>query len=194
MTTSPETDTLPDSTHDIARVDASRRRLLKRGLLGVGAATLTSLPLSALAQTVTSSARETDEDGAFAAFMSLSAWLLSDRVLNERLGQRFFEALARTPVDGVPGLGTLVDLRDRLLALGEQREYLREDDVSEAEMALVRRVLQAWMLGTVGQSATDPQAEVIAFEHAGMYAGPRDVQVVRTYCPNRPGFWAERPA
>ena len=90
--------------------------------------------------------------------------------------------------------GTPVDLRDRLLALGEQREYLREDDVSEAEMALVRRVLQAWMLGTVGQSATDPQAEVIAFEHAGMYAGPRDVQVVRTYCPNRPGFWAERPA
>ncbi|MCO7233212.1 MULTISPECIES: sugar dehydrogenase complex small subunit [unclassified Cobetia] len=172
--------------------DSSRRQLLKLGLGGAGIAVFGGLSLQALADTVADE-QQTQDDSAFATFMVLSRWLLSDKALDERLGQRYFEALARIPAEGVPGVGRLPALKTRLLALGESREYVTKEDLSDGEMALVRRLLQAWMLGTVGKSISDPAAEVIAFERAGMYAGPRDVQVVRTYCPNRPGFWAEAP-
>lgn len=173
--------------------DPSRRRLLKLGLGGAGIALFGGLSLDALAE-MTSDDQPAQDASALASFMVLSRWLLNDKALDERLGQRFFEAMARIPAEGVPGVGSLPALKARLLTLGESREYLRQEDLDQAEMALVRRVLQAWMLGTVGRSLSDPAAEVIAFERAGMYAGPRDVQIVRTYCPNRPGFWAERPA
>lgn len=174
---------------------SERRRLLQLGLGGIGVAALGGLSLKALAQTHSSqSAEQGADESHFASFMSLSVWLLSDKTLDERLGQRFFEALVRITVKDVPGMGSLPGLKRKLLALGEQRDRLTEDDITEGEMALIRRLLQAWMLGTVGQSMSDPQAEVIAFEHAAMYAGPRDVQVIRTYCPDRPGFWAEQPA
>ncbi|MEO1870132.1 MAG: sugar dehydrogenase complex small subunit [Cobetia sp.] len=172
--------------------DPSRRQLLKLGLGGAGMAVFGGLSLQALAETVADE-QQTQDDSAFATFMVLSRWLLSDKTLDERLGQRYFEALARIPAEGVPGVGSLPALKARLLALGESREYVTKEDLSDGEMALVRRLLQAWMLGTVGKSISDPDAEVIAFERAGMYAGPRDVQVVRTYCSNRPGFWAEAP-
>lgn len=173
----------------------SRRRLLKLAVSGLGVVALSSLPLSALAASVESenSLSTNNDDVSFAAFMSLSTWLLSDKTLDEDLGQRLFEAMVRIPADKVPSMRSLPALKGKLLALGETRDHLMEEDLDESEMQLVRRLLQGWMLGTVGAAIDDPAAEVIAYEHAAMYAGPRDVQVVRTYCPNQPGFWANRP-
>ena len=186
-----------DQTSESARISSpARRRVLKLGVAGLGVVALSSLSLSALAASNKSENVSSDhhDDSTFAAFMTLSAWLLSDKTLDERLGQRLFEAMARIPADNVPGMGRLLALKQKLLALGETRDHLTEDDLDASEMRLVRRLLQAWMLGTVGNAIDDPAAEVIAYEHAAMYAGPRDVQVVRTYCPNQPGFWAKRPA
>ncbi|MDN6315670.1 MAG: sorbitol dehydrogenase family protein [Halomonas sp.] len=183
-------DQLPGS----ARINSpSRRRVLKLGVAGLGVVALSSLSLSTLAANA-ESGHVSHDDATFAAFVTLSAWLLSDKTLDERLGQRLFEALERIPADNVPGMDHLPALKQKLVALGETRDHLTEDDLDASEMRLVRRLLQAWMLGTVGHAIDDPAAEVIAYEHAAMYAGPRDVQVVRTYCPNQPGFWAERPA
>lgn len=186
-----------DQTPESAHINSpSRRRLLKLGISGLGAVALSSLSLSALAASAESengSSRDRN-DATFASFMTLSAWLLSDKTLDEALGQRLFEAMERIPVDNVPGMNRLPALKKKLLTLGETRDHLTNDDLEAPEMRLVRRLLQAWMLGTVGTAIDDPAAEVIAYEHAAMYAGPRDVQVVRTYCPNQPGFWAQRPA
>ncbi|WP_158773852.1 sugar dehydrogenase complex small subunit [Cobetia sp. L2A1] len=190
-----------DGHHEASQVaeptSPARRRLLKLGVSGLGLVALSSLSLSALAASATSSEASSgaasDDDSAFKAFMLLSAWLLSDKTLDKRLGERFFEALVRIPAPNVPGMGSLPALKNKLLALGEARDYLKEDDLDASEMQLVRRVLQAWMLGTVGTAIDDPAAEVIAYEYAAMYAGPRDVQIIRTYCPNQPGFWAQRP-
>ena len=182
--------------HGATPASPSRRHLLKLGISGVGVAALSSLSLSALAASVASSeeaSADATDASAFSAFMTLSAWVLSDKTLAERLGQRFFEAMVRIPATNVPGMGSLPALKKKLLALGEARDYLKDDDLEASEMQLVRRVLQAWMLGTVGTAIDDPAAEVIAYEYAAMYAGPRDVQVIRTYCPNQPGFWTQRP-
>lgn len=186
-----------DQTSESARISSpSRRRVLKLGAAGLGVVAFSNLSLSALAASAESEngSSERHDDSAFASFMTLSAWLLSDKTLDERLGQRLFAALERIPADSVPDMNRLPALKQKLLALGETRDHLADDDLDASEMRLVRRLLQAWMLGTVGNAIDDPAAEVIAYEHAAMYAGPRDVQVVRTYCPNQPGFWAERPA
>ena len=181
--------------HNAHISNPSRRRLLKLGATGLGMVALSSLSLSALAVSVESENIPSDShaDVTFAAFMTLSAWLLSDKTLDQRLGQRFFDAMARIPADNVPSISSLPALQKKLLALGEKRDYLSQNDLEASEMRLVRRLLQAWMLGTVGTAIDDPAAEVIAFEHAAMYAGPRDVQIVRSYCANQPGFWAARP-
>ena len=82
------------------------------------------LSLQALAETAADE-QQIQDDSAFATFMVLSRWLLSDKTLDERLGQRYFEALARIPAEGVPGVGSLPALKTRLLALGESREYVK---------------------------------------------------------------------
>ncbi|MGF2508186.1 sugar dehydrogenase complex small subunit [Ralstonia pseudosolanacearum] len=48
------------------------------------------------------------------------------------------------------------------------------------------RILQAWYTGVV-------DGTVVTYEQALMYGVVSDILVIRTYCPNRPGFWAEPP-
>lgn len=48
------------------------------------------------------------------------------------------------------------------------------------------QILEAWYLGVV-------DGNVVTYEQALMYSVVSDTLVIRTYCPNQPGFWAEPP-
>jgi len=51
-------------------------------------------------------------------------------------------------------------------------------------------VLSAWYLGKVGEGA---HARVVSYENALMFDAVSDVLVIRSYCSNRPGYWAAKP-
>ncbi len=47
-------------------------------------------------------------------------------------------------------------------------------------------ILGAWYLGIVDNV-------VITYEEALMFSVVSDTLVIPSYCPNKPGFWAEKP-
>ncbi|MFP3560529.1 sugar dehydrogenase complex small subunit, partial [Paraburkholderia sp. SIMBA_049] len=47
-------------------------------------------------------------------------------------------------------------------------------------------ILCAWYLGIVDNV-------VITYEEALMFSVVSDTLVIPSYCPNKPGFWAEKP-
>ena len=58
--------------------------------------------------------------------------------------------------------------------------------LSDVQQAAALRILEAWYLGVV-------DGNVVTYEQALMYGVVSDTLVIRTYCPNQPGFWAEPP-
>ena len=55
-----------------------------------------------------------------------------------------------------------------------------------AQQALALKIMEAWYLGTVDN-------QVVTYEQALMYDVVSDTLIIRSYCPNKPGFWAAKP-
>lgn len=107
------------------------------------------------------------------AFMALSQALTGRPALDRAVGARLLAAL------GKPGSAFAAQLRP----LGQA---LAAGALSDAQQKTALRILEAWYLGVV-------DGNVVTYEQALMYGVVSDVLVIRTYCPNQPGFWAEPP-
>ena len=65
-------------------------------------------------------------------------------------------------------------------------QALAVGSLSDAQQKTALQILEAWYLGVV-------DGNVVTYEQALMYSVVSDTLVMRTYCPNQPGFWAEPP-
>jgi len=153
----------------------SRRRLLAVACAG---AAVSGVLLSPAARTLAALTPQADAD--LASFMTLSQRLSGHSNLDPRIGLRLFEALAQ---------------RDTALrqSLAELQAHLADPPASwsERQQWLARQILGGWYLGQIGEPTS---AAVITYEQALMFKAVDDVLVIRSYCPNKPGFWAAQPA
>lgn len=147
------------------------RRHWLQATLALAAASLTgSATLKALAQSLASSA---DNGQALDAFMTLSQSLTGKSGLDLAVGARLVAALQKK----TPDLAQRVPQIAGALASGS----LKPDDE-----ALALKILTAWYMGVVDDT-------VVTYEQALMFSVVSDTLVIRTYCPNKPGFWASKP-
>lgn len=157
-----------DGTAFAASGEASgmtRRRWLQ-GALALTAAGLTgSLALKALADDTSAAPIDT--------FMSLSQSLTARATLNRDVGTRLLAALQKSSPDFAQQLPKLAGA----LAAGS---------ADAPQQALALKILEAWYLGTVDTT-------VVTYEQALMYDVVSDTLIIRSYCPNKPGFWAAKP-
>lgn len=107
------------------------------------------------------------------AFMALSQALTGRPALDRAVGTRLLAALGKTGADFAAQLRPLA-------------QALTSGALSDAQQKMALRILEAWYLGVV-------DGNVITYEQALMYGVVSDTLVIRTYCPNQPGFWAEPP-
>ncbi|CAJ0809530.1 Fructose dehydrogenase small subunit [Ralstonia wenshanensis] len=144
---------------------ALTRRQWLQGTLALAAAGLAgSQVLRAVAQAPTES---------LDAFMALSQALTARPALDRAVGTRLLAALGKSSADFAAQLRPLA----QALAAGS---------LSEAQQKTALQILEAWYLGVV-------DGNVVTYEQALMYSVVSDTLVIRTYCPNQPGFWAEPP-
>lgn len=147
------------------------RRHWLQATLALAAASLTgSATLTALAQSPASGA---DSGQALDAFMTLSQSLTGKSGLDRAVGARLVAALQKK----TPDLAQRVPQIAGALASGS----LKPDDE-----ALALKILTAWYMGVVDDT-------VVTYEQALMFSVVSDTLVIRTYCPNKPGFWASKP-
>lgn len=141
------------------------RRQWLQGTLALAAAGLAgSLVLRAVAQAPTES---------LDAFMALSQALTARPALDRAVGTRLLAALGKSSADFAAQLRPLA----QALAAGS---------LSDVQQKTALQILEAWYLGVV-------DGNVVTYEQALMYSVVSDTLVIRTYCPNQPGFWAEPP-
>lgn len=158
----------------IPRVNGvSRRRLL--GYVGVGLVASLMSPLSLNVFAASTSTMPLNLE----RFMLVSRALTGKRPLNPHIGQRIYQVL----ILRLPQLDQQLALLQPLPA-GEPKNW------SQAQQEIARQVLQAWYVGVVGEGAN---AAVISYENALMFEAVSDVLVIRSYCPNQPGYWAAKP-
>ncbi|CFQ30979.1 sugar dehydrogenase complex small subunit [Yersinia bercovieri] len=151
----------------------SRRRLL--GYIGVGlvSSLMTPLPLDAFAASTQTSPQNLEK------FMLVSRALTGKRQLNGQIGQRIYQIL----LGKIGGFDQKLALL-QLLPAGEPAQW------PPLQQQIARQILQGWYIGVIGEGA---DAAVISFENALMFDAVSDVLVIRSYCPNRPGYWAAKP-
>ena len=142
------------------------RRQWLQGALALTAASLTgSLALRALAGNPAGAPLD--------AFMSLSEALTGKRGLSRVIGERLLQALQKGSFKTADSLPQLA---------GE----LSSGTLNPEQEALALKILEAWYLGIVDNV-------VITYEEALMFGVVSDTLVIRSYCPNKPGFWADKP-
>lgn len=93
--------------------------------------------------------------------------------LNRAVGERLLRALQKGSFE----------LGDRLPKLAGA---LAANALAPDQEALALRILEAWYLGIV-------ENVVVTYEEALMFGVVSDTLVIRSYCPNKPGFWADKP-
>lgn len=152
----------------------SRRRLLGATCVGAAAGALLLNPAWQAWAKLAS-----QDTAGLATLMTLSQQLTGRNDLDARIGQRLYEALAQR--DAALGQN-LSELQARL---GEAPQGW-----SERQQQLARQILAGWYLGLIGD---EHNVKVVTYEHALMFKAVEDVLVIRSYCPNQPGFWAARP-
>ncbi|CAH0447036.1 hypothetical protein LMG10661_03100 [Ralstonia syzygii subsp. syzygii] len=93
------------------------------------------------------------------------------------------------PLDAFMGLSQALTARtvlDRAVGARLLAQSLAAGTLSELQQKTALRILEAWYTGVV-------DGTVVTYEQALMYGVVSDILVIRTYCPNQPGFWAEPP-
>ncbi|MFW5389047.1 sugar dehydrogenase complex small subunit [Yersinia sp. 2542 StPb PI] len=151
----------------------SRRRLL--GYIGVGlvSSLMSPLSLDAFAASTQTSPQNLER------FMLVSRALTGKRQLNVQIGQRIYQVL----LGKIGGFDQKLSLLQPLPA-GEPQQW------PPLQQQIARQILQGWYVGVIGEG-TD--AAVISYENALMFDAVSDVLVIRSYCPNKPGYWAVKP-
>lgn len=152
----------------------SRRRLLA---VACASAALGGVLLSPAARTWAALTPQAEKE--LESFMTLSQRLTGRSNLDPRIGQRLFQALAQRDTALKQSLAELIE------RLGDA-----PDSWNERQQWLARQILGGWYLGQVGD---DTSATVVTYEQALMFRAVDDVLVIRSYCPNKPGFWAAQP-
>ncbi|MGU7770599.1 sugar dehydrogenase complex small subunit [Burkholderia sp. MR1-5-21] len=159
-------DNTPHSRRASDAAGGITRRQWLQGALALTAAGLTgSLALKALADNPAAAPLDT--------FMTLSEALTGKKPLNRLVGERLMQALQK-------GSFTTAD------SLSQLAGALSAGTLNPDQEGLALKILEAWYLGVVDNV-------VITYEEALMYGVVSDTLVIRTYCPNKPGFWAEKP-
>lgn len=157
-----------------ASLPLSRRHLLAMACASAAVGGVMLSPAGRTWATLTPQA-----EAELSSFMTLSQRLTGRSNLDPRIGLRLFEALAH---------------RDSALrqSLGELQAHLGDapSSWSERQQWLARQILGGWYLGMIGD---DQNATVVTYENALMFKAVDDVLVIRSYCPNKPGFWAAQP-
>jgi hypothetical protein len=143
----------------------SRRRWLQGAFALTVAGLSGSLALKALADDASAAPLD--------AFMTLSQSLTAKSGLDRAVGARLLAALQKSSPDLAQQLPKLAGA----LAAGS---------ADDAQQALALKIMEAWYLGTVDDT-------VITFEQALMYTVVSDTLVIRSYCANQPGYWAQKP-
>jgi hypothetical protein len=148
------------------RPQATTRRQWLQGALALTAAGLTgSLTLKALAEG--SAAAPID------AFMTLSQSLTAKATLDRDVGMRLLAALQKSTPSLAPQLPKLAGA-------------LTAGSADAGQQVLALKIMEAWYLGTVDD-------QVVTYEQALMYNVVSNALIIRSYCPNKPGFWATKP-
>ncbi|WP_269508477.1 sugar dehydrogenase complex small subunit [Burkholderia sp. IMCC1007] len=160
-------DNTPHSRRDDdAAAGGITRRQWLQGALALAAAGLTgSLALRALADNPGTAPLDT--------FMTLSEALTGKKGLSRVLGQRFLQPLQKGPFKTTDALSQLAGA-------------LASGSLSPDQEAAALTILEAWYLGIIDNV-------VITYEEALMFSVVSDTLVIPSYCPNKPGFWAEKP-
>ncbi|WP_063533920.1 sugar dehydrogenase complex small subunit [Burkholderia sp. MSMB1589WGS] len=143
----------------------TRRQWLQRSLALSALGLAGSLTLRALAGAPSAAPLD--------AFMTLSEALTGKTGLNRAVGERLLRALQKGSFEFGDGLPKLAGA-------------LAANTLTPDQEALALRILEAWYLGIVDNV-------VVTYEEALMFGVVSDTLVVRSYCPNKPGFWADKP-
>lgn len=150
----------------IGPLASAERRQWLQGALALTLASLTgSLALRALADNGSAAPLDT--------FMTLSQAITGKSGLDRAIGQRLLDALSKA----TPELPQRMPQLAAALAAGNP---------SAADQTLALAIMQGWYLGVVDNA-------VVTYEEALMYRVVSDTLIVRSYCPNKPGFWAAKP-
>ncbi|WP_323120400.1 sugar dehydrogenase complex small subunit [Burkholderia alba] len=144
----------------------TRRQWLQGALALTAAGLAGSLALKALA--------DSPGGAPLDAFMTLSQSLTGKTGLSRAVGERLLQALQK-------GSFQIADSLPQLAGALASGGALTSD-----QEALALRILEAWYLGIVDNV-------VITYEEALMFGVVSDTLVIRSYCPNKPGFWADKP-
>lgn len=107
------------------------------------------------------------------AFMTLSQALTAHSGLDRGVGERLLAALQKA----VPDFSARVPQLAGAIAGGS---------ANAADQALAWQIMSAWYQGIVGDT-------VVTYEQALMFRVVSDTLIIRSYCPNEPGFWAAKP-
>lgn len=152
----------------------SRRCLLGGAALGLAAITLGALPVAQAA------AEAEIKDNALASFIRVSGILTARQQLNPMLAEIIFSEMKKENqafTDRVSSLASIIQ---------------KPATQWGTEMtALAREITSVWYTGLIGQGDA---ARVVTYEGALQFAATQDIFIVRSYCPNRPGFWASQPS
>lgn len=150
---------------DAAASGITRRQWLQCALALTAAGLTGSLALRALADNPGTAPLDT--------FMTLSEALTGKKGLSRVLGERFLQALQKGSFKATDGLSQLAGA-------------LASGSLSPDQEASALTILEAWYLGIIDNV-------VITYEEALMFSVVSDTLVIPSYCPNKPGFWAEKP-
>ncbi|MGO1298573.1 MAG: sugar dehydrogenase complex small subunit [Vibrio sp.] len=162
------------SKHSSSSHDKTRRNIIK----GLASTSLLSfLPaFNVMADALS--------DDVPAAFISVSKTLTGRESLSDVLGECFYHALQATQSN----FSNQVMALEKELSQLEPKNYTEK--LSSQAQKTAKTILSAWYTGIVGEG---PSAQVIAYRHALEFSAVDDVLTPRSYCPNKPGFWAAKP-
>jgi hypothetical protein len=124
------------------------------------------------------------------AFVTLSQRLTGRSSFDTLLGQRIYDALARSDnqfAQHVAALNTWLQGHG-----GVPSDTVTQAlQVEQPELAKsVGAIMRAWYLGLVGEM---PQVNVVAYEKALMFDPVKDVLTVPSYCRDVPFYWTQKP-
>lgn len=153
-------------------VGVSRRCLLGGAALGLAAITLGALPVV--------QAADDAQDNALADFIRVSGVLTARQQLNPVLAGLIFGEMKKEDPAFADQLSSLVGVIHQPPA-----------QWSASMTALAREITSVWYTGLIGSGDT---MRVVTYEGALQFSATKDIFIVRSYCPNRPGFWASQPS
>ncbi|SJL83911.1 sugar dehydrogenase complex small subunit [Vibrio palustris] len=159
----------PSSSHD-----KTRRNIIK------GLASTSLLSLFPTFNVIADSLRDDVPD----AFVSVSKALTQRDVLPEMLVQRFYQALQATHRGFAQQVMTLEQ------EMNQFKTQNFADKLSPESQQTAKTILSAWYTGIVGDG---PEAQVVTYRNAFEFSAVEEVLTPRSYCPNKPGFWAAKP-